>query len=292
MKTVTSLVVALAISLALPTAPASAQVFSNEEQSCALYGRWAVEEMRKAERLGCNFPNARQDFDVSRHVNWCMGQSDATMRAQATTHRNNVAAICGRQGIDVRGGPQPAAASALPSFSNEEQSCALYGNWAVGLMRRADAMGCDFDNARDWFTPQRHLNWCMGQSAAAMRNQAQTHWNNMISRCSRRGVDFVARISAPTPAPAPVAAPVPAPALPSFSNEEQSCALYGEWAVGLMRRADSMGCDFDNARDWFTARRHLTWCMGQSAATMRSQAQTHWNNMVSRCARRGVTFTR
>lgn len=191
MKTVTSLVVALAISLALPTAPASAQVFSNEEQSCALYGPWAVEEMRKAERLGCNFPDRQLHFDVSRHVRWCMWQSDATMRAAVTTHRNNIAAICGRQGINLRGSPQPApaAAAGLPSFSNEEQSCVLYGDWAVQEIRRAQGLGCNSQQANEILDPRVHMNWCMRQTADMMRKTPLIHSTGVVHRCALQGVD-------------------------------------------------------------------------------------------------------
>lgn len=80
-----------------------AQVFSNEEQSCVQYGDWAVKEIRRAQSLGCDSNRAKERFEPSFHMNWCMRQTDKTMRNAALVHRTGVAFRCAQQGVNVTG---------------------------------------------------------------------------------------------------------------------------------------------------------------------------------------------
>jgi len=81
------------------------------------------------------------------------------------------------------------AATHAQEFTNTEPSCAVYGNWIVDLMRKADRAGCDMANVRDWFDPQRHVKWCMGQSAARMTNAVEISRGDIAGRCARKGID-------------------------------------------------------------------------------------------------------
>lgn len=92
---------ALALSLLVPSA-AGAQVFSNEEMSCVQYGNWAVQEIRRAQSLGCNSQQANEVLDPRFHMTWCMRQTDQMMRRAALIHITGVAHRCARQGLDVR----------------------------------------------------------------------------------------------------------------------------------------------------------------------------------------------
>ncbi|MFO1166956.1 MAG: hypothetical protein U1E19_02400 [Rhodoblastus sp.] len=74
-------------------------------------------------------------------------------------------------------------------FSNEEASCVEYADWITDLMRKGQRAGCDFSDAGAWFDPQKQINWCMGQSANAMRNAAATARGHLKTRCARRGID-------------------------------------------------------------------------------------------------------
>ncbi|QCK85423.1 hypothetical protein E8L99_06390 [Phreatobacter aquaticus] len=55
---------------------------------------------------------------------------------------------------------------------------------------------------------------------------------------------------------------------------------------------NSLGCDFSDIRYEFDTRRHVNWCMSQSANQMRTAPALHHRNLAARCSRSGVTFTR
>jgi hypothetical protein len=72
-------------------------------------------------------------------------------------------------------------------FTNTEPSCAVYAEWIVDLMRKGQRAGCDF--SKDTFDPKAHLKWCMGQSAARMRNAVEISRGHLGEKCARRGID-------------------------------------------------------------------------------------------------------
>ena len=95
-------VVLLAMAIGIPSS-SHAQIFSNEEQSCVQYGAWAVQEIRRAQGMGCDVIKAKERLDAPFHSNWCMGQTDAMMRKAALIHRTGVAHRCAWQGVNVTG---------------------------------------------------------------------------------------------------------------------------------------------------------------------------------------------
>lgn len=92
----------LCASLGMPM-PAMAQhiPFANNPQSCAEYGRWAVQVIQKASALGCNVQQSREVLDARFHENWCNRQSLLTMAKAHLVHRKGVAFRCANQGVDV-----------------------------------------------------------------------------------------------------------------------------------------------------------------------------------------------
>lgn len=100
MKAITT-AAALVLALLMPSA-AGAQIFSNEEMSCVQYGNWAVQEIRRAQGLGCDVQRAREILEPRPHMTWCMRQTDQMMRRAALIHTTGVAHRCAQQGIDVR----------------------------------------------------------------------------------------------------------------------------------------------------------------------------------------------
>lgn len=74
-------------------------------------------------------------------------------------------------------------------FNNTEPSCAVYADWITDLMRKGQRAGCDFDNVKDWFDPQRHVRWCMGQTVARMQNAVEISRGHLADRCARKGID-------------------------------------------------------------------------------------------------------
>lgn len=86
--------------------------------------------------------------------------------------------------------PPPNARLDQPLFTNTEPSCAEYGQWITDLMKKGQRAGCDFADVSDWFDPQKHVRWCMRQSASRMQNAVTISTGHLKSRCARVGIDY------------------------------------------------------------------------------------------------------
>lgn len=96
-----SAVALVALAILAPNC-ASAQEFTNTEPSCAEYGEWITDLMRKGQRAGCDFSDAKAWFDPQKHVVWCMKQSEARMLNAVEISRGHLAERCAKKGIDAR----------------------------------------------------------------------------------------------------------------------------------------------------------------------------------------------
>ena len=104
MRVLTTIAVGILMTAAILPAGSRAQTFSNEEASCVQYGAWAVQEIRRAQKLGCDVIKAKERLDTASHTKWCMGQAYEMMsRRAALIHRTGVAHRCAWQGINVTG---------------------------------------------------------------------------------------------------------------------------------------------------------------------------------------------
>ena len=77
-----------------------------------------------------------------------------------------------------------------------------------------------------------------------------------------------------------------------FSNEEMSCVQYGNWAVAEIRRAQSLGCNSQQANEVLDPRFHMTWCMRQTNERMRRANLIHTTGVAHRCALQGIDVRR
>lgn len=82
----------------------------------------------------------------------------------------------------------PAAAQVAP-FSNDTASCNRYGPWAVQVIQRASAAGCNVLANKEILDPAVHWNWCNRQSLAVMSTAHLVHAKGVAFRCAKQGVD-------------------------------------------------------------------------------------------------------
>jgi hypothetical protein len=82
----------------------------------------------------------------------------------------------------------PAVAQTIP-FANNDRSCREYGAWAVKIIQKAAAQGCNVQVSREVLDPAFHQNWCMKQSLATMLKAHLVHRTGVAFRCANQGVE-------------------------------------------------------------------------------------------------------
>lgn len=122
------------------------------DAACRQYALTAVEDNRKAEKLGCGFNPPVWSNDHQMHFDWCMHGGNSKQAPAETSKRKSALAQC----QSAKAGNS--ASAPAPQASGDP--CGLYASEAIRLASNASAQGCGFFGPRWIQDYQAHYNFC------------------------------------------------------------------------------------------------------------------------------------